>query len=58
LVIQANSSARRHRLDTSRGNKSKNEQDDEDNHKDVKEDAGDIGTRSRNASKAKNGRDY
>jgi hypothetical protein len=51
-------SAGRHPLDTSRGNKSKNEQDDEDNDKDIKEDAGDIGARSRNASKAKNGRDY
>jgi hypothetical protein len=51
-------SARRLRLHTSRGNKPKNKQDDEDNDKDVKEHAGDIGTRSRNAAKAKNGRDY
>jgi hypothetical protein len=52
------STSRCHRLNTSRGNKPKNKQDDEDNDKDVKEDAGDIGTRSRNASEAKNGRDY
>jgi hypothetical protein len=45
-------------LDTSRGNKPKNKQDDEDNDKDVKEDTGNIGTRSGNASKAENGRDY
>ncbi len=47
-----------HRLDASRGNKPKNKQDDEDNDKDVKEDSGDIGTRSGNASKAENGCDY
>ena len=41
-----------------RGNKPKNKQNDEDNDKNVKQDAGDIGTRSRNASKAKNGRNY